>query len=107
MDYYAGYELSTDEFPQRLTACRLLRGPKPEGAELGLIPAQGEGRVLPMLGSFLLRLQPQVKHFGGLVSRAEIGMVSGSLLFAIAASDRSFTSVLSGSTLYKPKCIAD
>lgn len=29
------YELTASEFPQRLTACRLLRGPKPEDGEQG------------------------------------------------------------------------
>ncbi len=33
VDYYSGYELAHDEFPQRLTACRLLRGPRPPHAE--------------------------------------------------------------------------
>lgn len=33
VDYYSGYELTASEFSQRLTACRLLRGPRPEGVE--------------------------------------------------------------------------
>jgi len=33
IDYYSGYELAASEFGQRLTACRLLRGPKPEMKE--------------------------------------------------------------------------
>lgn len=44
VDYYSGYELTAAEFSQRLTACRLLRGPKPEeGEQAGTDAGSGAG----------------------------------------------------------------
>eukprot|EP00798_Chlamydomonas_sp_ICE-L_P018438 gene18438-24913_t len=42
IDYYAGYELQGGEFPQRLIACRLLRGLRPEEVAVGDTPADAE-----------------------------------------------------------------
>ncbi|MEW5300721.1 MAG: hypothetical protein WDW36_003631 [Sanguina aurantia] len=46
VDYYEGYEMNDEEWPFRLTACRLLRGPCPKADEAETVAAKAAAEQL-------------------------------------------------------------